>query len=298
MALEDKSLEELEAMMSGKAPLPDAAPEPPPLPPPPAPESEKAAEAVPPDKPPEPETAKGDEPLPLSQEDLRSAIEDANERAEQADLRAQKIEAILERQKFIASREAGRAGFFEDKVKARAESRREPDEEIEGDEPEPDERPERPARPRPRRDDGEIGEIRAELEQIRAERAMNVMKEEAGAFFLRRPDARDDGIREKLLEKLAPLQEEHEEALFGRDLKLARATAKSLFGQAYADVKLEAIEAKRTRRAEQFASARKTKIEDTASATGASPTPRKVEKPLAEKSIEELDQMLKEMSRK
>ena len=269
MPLEDKSLGDLEAMLDGKAPLVE---EPAPEPAPPQPATPEPAPAP---EPAAPEPAKVEEPPAEPEED--PAIADLRLQLEEVNLRFQKGEAEIARERLIASREAGRAGFLEQQLRERRAAAP-----LDDSEPMDD------------RDNGrvspDIERLSARVEELRSESAMRALSDEAAQFYQRHQDAK--GYETAMQPHVDRLEAEFKDSLYGGDTKLARATARSLFEIAYADAKLAQVgklrEEAGKKRADQFAAMKDAKLKASISGSGSSPAPKVTEKALSEHSLDEL----------
>lgn len=278
--------------------------------PPPAPEkAEEKPAAEEPVKEAEPENPaeaekKEPEPETKAEPEIDPKYEEIMLRLEAAELQYQKTLVELERQRVLASREAGRAGFYQQKLAKTQQDDDAPAEALD------DERePEKPARRAPARED-EPSEVRQDLDAMRSEIALRVFEDEATAFMTRRQDAMipkepdPKGVK-SVGERMQPILQKYEEEfrpqLYGRDLKLARLTARNVFEAAYVDARLEVIEEQRaaakTRTAEQFTRQKEAKAKAAISASGGTPAEKPKQKALEDQSVEELEQELQRMTR-
>lgn len=254
------------------------------------PETETKKEPEPEQKP--PEKAAPSEPGP-EEEDPK--IAEIRLLLEEQSLNNQKLAGELERQKLLASREAGRAGHFKREAELRQRRpKAEPAEDIELDEfgePAEDKREPVPTGRRQRDDD---------LDDIRAEIKMRAFEDEASTFFLRRPDANEEKFKARLMPHLTRLEEENADEIHGSDIKLARLTARTVFEAAYVEARLEALaeqkEAVKARRAEQFSQAREAKTTASSAGSGQASASKSSKKDLSEMSIDDLDKVIKELT--
>jgi hypothetical protein len=252
------------------APAPEvAAPSPPP-------EPEKPAE----EKEPEPEPEQEEE------EEEDSRITELRLSIEEQSLRNQRLESELERQRLIASREAGRAGHFK-QVSERAPARERADDEE-------------PSEEGPPRSDPRVSDLEATIAELKSEAASRAFTDEYLQFSARRPETKNDVFLARMQEHVQSIEEEFSDDLHGRDMKLARQTARTVFEAAYVETKLEMIGATReqmkTKKAEQFAQVKAAKQTAAIAGSGATPAPKSQDKPLAESSLQELEAQLVRMT--
>jgi hypothetical protein len=261
----DLSDEQVEAMLSGQAP--EAPQEPEPAPAPEAVPVEESAPAVP-EVPDEPTAA--EETASASVDDRLAELERTLELER---LERQKATAELERTKFLASRNAGEAGYLKkllaDRQRTEAEGGYADSPQDAGDHPGMD-------------------EIRKELGALKSERVAQALAEVGAAFERAHPDAKDYAT-----EMQAILQQTSEEdvqaALYSDDPKLARITAKSILESAYAEARIKALQKQReeakSRSVVQADKLRGRKVEAAPPGTQRAPAP---ERSSAPKTIEQM----------
>lgn len=286
MALDDLTPKELEAIMDGKTPIPDAAePAPPPAP---APEPEPVETA--PEPTPEPvagEPTNGvsdDEPPPPTTDEL---LLELKSRLEESDLRRERLEATLEHERLLRERANTKAGIYKSTAMdlLREDPRRD-DSEDDGETP------------------PEVRRLTREVAVLREEATTRAAQDTLTEFARNTPDlAADDEVSREILAEMQPHvrqgRQDYSNLYESGDPRLVRDTTRLILKAAYTEVKAkrlaQAREQASTRRIEQFSAARKAKLAagSVQSAPAASAPPK--QKALSEMTTAELAARLDEM---
>lgn len=237
----------------------------------------------------------------VEEDDPKALMAEIRSRLEEESLRRQKLEAELEHQRQIASREAGRAGHFERLAKKPAPKREATIAE------ELDEEEAAPAGEHP-----DLAPLRAEMEEIRSELSLRAFSDEADEFFRRRPDANEEdktddagkpvtGFKTRFMKHLPAQEERYQDELFSGNVKIARQAARMAYEAAYVEAKLEVLAevraAVKPKRAEQFAATRDAKLKANVAGSGQTGAPRAATKAHADKTLKELEDELESLLR-
>lgn len=289
MAYEDKSLEELEAMLNDPSRISATEPA----------KSEETtstetAEVVESEPASEHETtteapAAEPEEAPAPAEHAKNAeIEELKLAIEEANLRYQKAEAERERDRFLRDRASGELGYWKRQA---AEAAKRPVER----EPSYDE-PDEPA-DRTRR---ELDSVKSEIAELRREQTARAIMDEDTKFRERHPEiAKDEKFGDDIMPIFRKMVDEHREALESGDVKLARLTAKTIYEAAYAELRLARVEKARadlrSRTVEQTKKVEVAKAKASISASGATRSAAAREKPNSELSVKELEAKLNKL---
>lgn len=205
------------------------------------------------------ESEKVEDPAPSGEPAPETEIDPDELRRQMSDAAVEKAQAELERQRFIADRNAGMVGFLRKEIDSlRAEVRSVPRRD-EQDDLSSDDRYRRVAQDPVR--DG----IASELAELRSERAQRAISAEAQSFepqaarFIEdigktRGDAAAEKFRASLQGRVKVMAEEARDMLTSGDAKLAAVTTRSILRSAFADSKLEFF-------AEMTETARRRKVE-------------------------------------